>query len=142
MTLTQFFLIIHLLSIAMALGISFSNIVGFRVAKGLGGDKALGIATHRESLIPYGDVFFVSIIASGLILLWGIGGAGSLSPWFHAKLSFVAIWVIVYVLMRLRIMKFLAARDMGLVALIRTYAHIALGAATIALMCAVMAFAA
>ncbi len=40
MSVIQIFLIIHLFCIAMALGISFSNIVGFRVAKGLGGDKA------------------------------------------------------------------------------------------------------
>jgi hypothetical protein len=142
MTLTQFFLIIHLFSIAMALGIGFSNIVGFRVAKGLGGDKALGIGAHRESLIPYGDVFFVTIIASGLILLWGIGGAGGLGPWFHAKMAFVVIWVIVYVVMRLRIMKFLASRDFALLGLVRTYMHVVLGAATVALICAVMAFAA
>jgi hypothetical protein len=142
MTLTQLFLIIHLLAIAFALGISLSNIVGFRVAKNLGGDKALGIAAHRESLIPYGDIFFVTIIASGLILLWGIGGTHGLSPWFHAKLGFVAVWVVAYILMRLRIMKFLSNRDMTLIGLIRTYAHVAIGAATVALICAVMAFAA
>jgi uncharacterized membrane protein len=141
MSLTQVFLIIHLLAIAMALGIGFSNIVGFRVAKNLGGDMAKGIAAHRESLIPYGDIFFVTIIASGLILLWGIGGGQGLSPWFHAKMAFVLVWMIVYVVMRLRIRKFLASRDMTLIALIRTYAHIAITAATVALICAVMAFA-
>jgi hypothetical protein len=142
MSLTQFFLIIHLLAIAMALGIGFSNIVGFRVAKGLGGDMAKGISAHRESLIPYGDVFFVTIVASGMILLWGIGGPQGLSPWFHAKLAFVAIWMIVYVLMRLRIRKFLASRDVSLITLIRTYAHLAIASATVALICAVMTFAA
>ena len=142
MSLTQVLLIIHLLAIAMALGIGFSNIVGFRVAKSLGGDKALGIAAHRESLIPYGDAFFVTIIASGLLLLWSIGGVQGLSPWFHIKMAAVAVWVIVYVLMRLRIMKFLASRDMGLIPRIRSFAHVAILAATIALICAVLAFAA
>jgi hypothetical protein len=142
MSLTQLFLIIHLLAIAFAFGIGLSNIVGFRVAKGLGGDKALGIAAHRESLIPYSDILFVTIIASGLILLWGIGGSHGLSPWFHAKLGIVVIWGIAYVLMRLRIVKFLASRDMSLVALIRTYMHVILGAAVLALICAVMTFAA
>lgn len=141
MSLTQAFLIIHLFCIAMALGISFSNIVGFRVAKGLGGDKALGIAAHRESLIPYGDIFFVGVIASGLILLWGIGGAHGLSVWFHVKMAMVLLWVVSYILMRVRIRKFLANRDMGLIGLIRTYAHVAISAATLALICAVMAFA-
>ena len=63
MSFTQIFLIIHLFCIAMALGIGFSNIVGFRVAKGLGGDKALGIAAQRESLIPYADIFVILIVA-------------------------------------------------------------------------------
>jgi hypothetical protein len=142
MSLTQVFLIIHLLAISMALGIGFSNIVGFRVAKGLGGDKALGIASHRESLIPYGDFFFVTIIASGGILLHGIGGPNGLSQWFNIKMVIVAIWAICYILMRLRIIKFLASRDMSLVAVIRTYMHVILGAAVLALICAVMAFAA
>ncbi len=142
MIYTKIFLIIHLFSIAMALGIGFSNIVGFRVAKSLGGDKAQGISAHRESLIPYGDIFFVTLIASGLVLLWSVSGAGSLGPWFHAKMAFVAIWVLAYVLMRLRIMTFLASRDVSLVSLIRTYLHVVVGAATVALICAVMAFAA
>jgi hypothetical protein len=141
-SVTQLFLIIHLLAIALALGVGFSNIVGFRVAKNLGGDMAKGIATHRESLIPYGDIFFVTIIASGLILLWGIGGGQGLSPWFHVKMAFVGVWAIIYILMRLRVIKFLANRDMSLIALIRTYLHITLAAATVALICAVMAFAA
>lgn len=142
MSLTQLFLIIHLFSIALLLGIGFSNIVGFRVAKGLGGDMAKGIAAHRESLIPYGDIVFVTIIASGLILLWGIGGGQGLSPWFHVKMAAVAIWAICYILMRLRIQKFLKVRDITLVARIRLFAHIAITAATAALICAVMAFAA
>jgi hypothetical protein len=140
-SLTQIFLIIHLFSIAMLLGIGFSNIVGFRVAKGLSGDMAKGIAAHRESLIPYGDVFVVTIIASGLVLLWGIGGSQGLSPWFHVKMAAVAIWVICYVLMRLRIRTLMKSRDLSLVARIRMYAHIAITAATIALICAVMTFA-
>jgi hypothetical protein len=141
MTLTQLLLIIHLLALAFALGIGLSNIVGFRVAKNLGGDKALGIAAHRESLVPYGDVFFVTILASGLLLFATKYNLHVPSPWFHAKMAAVVIWVIVYLLMRLRIAKFLAARDISLVSLIRTYMHIVLAAATVAQICAVMAFA-
>lgn len=37
MSLLQFALCVHLLSIAFALGMGFSNIVGFRVARNLGG---------------------------------------------------------------------------------------------------------
>jgi hypothetical protein len=140
MSLTQGYLIIHLFSIAMALGITFSNIVGFRVARKLGGDMAKGIASHREALIPYGDIFFALIIISGLVLLWSIGGGQGLSPWFHAKMAAVAIWVIVYILMRLRIHKFLASRDMALIPRIRMFVHIAITAATLALILAVMAF--
>jgi uncharacterized membrane protein len=142
MSLTQLFLIIHLLSIAFMLGIGLSNIVGFRVAKGLGGDMAKGIASHREALIPYNDVLFVTILASGLVLLWGIGGLSGLSPWFHAKMAAVAIWVIGYLLMRLRVMTFLKSRDLRLVPRIRMFAHITITTAVVAVICAVMAFAA
>jgi uncharacterized membrane protein len=141
MSLTQFLLTLHLLSIAMALGIGFSNLVGFRVAKTLGGDKALGIAAHRESLIVYGDIFFVLIIATGLGLLWAIGGGQGLSTWFHVKMGFVIIWAMAYILMRLRVRKFLVSRNGALVARIRVFAHMVIFAAAAALVCAVLAFA-
>jgi hypothetical protein len=141
MSLNQILLIIHLFCIAMALGIGFSNIVGFRVAKGLGGDKALGIAAHRESLIPYGDIFFVLIIASGLILFSTKYAMQAPNVWFHVKMAAVLAWIVSYVLMRWRIRKFLATRDMSLIRLIRTFAHVAISGATLALVFAVMSFA-
>ncbi len=142
MSLTQFLLIIHLLAISIGLGIGFSNIVGFRVAKNLGGDMAKGIAAHRESLIPYGDIFFVTILVTGGLLLWSIGGTQGLSPWFHVKMAAVAVWVVVFILMRLRIRQFLASRDMSLVPRIRLLSHILITAVVAAIICAVLTFAA
>lgn len=139
MSLTQLFLIIHLLAMATALGIGVSNIVGFRVAKGLGGEMAKGIAAHREALIPYGDTLFLTVIASGLVL-FSLAGAGNLGPWFSAKMVAVAVWIACYILMRLRIRTFLASRDMSLVPMIRTYAHVLLAAVVATVICAVMAF--
>ena len=94
MSLLQFSLSVHLLSIGLGLGMGFSNIVGFRVAKGLGGDKAMGIASHRESLIPYGDAFFTLIILSGVTNLWAIGGTSGLNFWFQAKMVTVVVWIV------------------------------------------------
>ncbi len=142
MSLTQSLLIIHLLCIAFGMGISLSNIVGFRVAKGLGGDKALGIAAHRESLIPYGDIFYVLIIATGLGLWAAKYNMQVPSPWFHVKMAAVLVWFGGYILMRLRIRKFLSNRNMSLVPMIKTYAHVILTAAVVAVICAVMAFSA
>ncbi len=142
MSLTQFLLIIHLLAISIGLGIGFSNIVGFRVAKNLGGDMAKGIAAHRESLIPYGDIFVVTILVTGGLLLWSIGGPQGLSPWFHVKMAAVAVWVVVFILMRLRIRQFLASRDMSLVPRIRLLSHILITAVVAAIICAVLTFAA
>ena len=142
MSLIQFALSVHLLCIGLGLGIGFSNLVGFRVAKGLGGEKAMGIAAHRESLIPYGDTFFVLIILSGVTMLWAIGGPSGLKFWFQFKMVAVAVWIVTYVLMRLRIRKFLATRDMSLVALIRTYAHVVITAVALAVIFAVLTFAA
>jgi hypothetical protein len=141
MTLTQIGLIIHLLAISLALGLVFSNIVGFRIAKGLGGDKALGIAAHRESLIPYSDIFFGTIVASGLFLLWAIGGSKGLPVWFHIKMAAVLVWAIGYIVMRLRIAKFLATREITLVPMIKSLMHAVLGAAVLALIFAVLTFA-
>ena len=142
MSLLQFSLSIHLLCIGLGLGMGFSNLVGFRVAKGLGGEKAMGIAAHRESLIPYGDLFFTLIILSGVTNLWAIGGASGLNFWFPIKMVAVVVWVVAYVLMRLRIRKFLATRDMSLVALIRTYAHVVITAVVLAVIFAVLTFTA
>ena len=142
MSLLQISLSIHLLSIAFALGIGFSNLVGFRVAKNLGGEKAMGIAALRESLIPYGDIFFVLIILSGITNLWAIGGPSGLSFWFHFKMAAVLVWIVGYILMRLRIRKFLATRDMSLLTLIRTYAQIIITAVVLAVIFAVLAFSA
>lgn len=140
MSIGQLFLIIHLLAIAVALGVGVSNLVGFRVAKNLGGDMAKGIAGHREALIPYGDTVFALIIGSGLILLWNLGGAQGLGPWFHAKMAIVAVWAAGYVFLRLRIRKFMASRDMALVPMIKIVAQVVITAATLALISAVMTF--
>jgi hypothetical protein len=142
MSLTQLLLIFHLLAISLGLGIGFSNLVGFRVAKSLGGEKALGIGAHRESLLPYGDVIFVTILASGMLLLWLKYDMQVPSPWFHAKMAAVVVWVVCFVMMRLRVRKFIASRDTALLPLVRTYAHVVITAVTVALICAVMAFAA
>jgi hypothetical protein len=142
MSLTQLLLIFHLLAISLGLGIGFSNLVGFRVAKSLGGEKAMGIGAHRESLLPYGDVIFVTILASGMLLLWLKYDMQVPSPWFHAKMAAVVVWVVCFVMMRLRVRKFIASRDTALLPLVRTYAHVMITAVTVALICAVMAFAA
>ncbi len=142
MSLTQLLLIFHLLAISLGLGIGFSNLVGFRVAKNLGGEKAIGIGAHRESLLPYGDVIFVTILASGLLLLWTKYNMQVPSPWFHVKMAAVGVWIVCFVLMRLRVRKFLTSRDMALLPLVRTYAHVVITAVVVALVCAVMAFSA
>ena len=45
--------------------------------------------------------YFVTIIASGPALLWAMGGAQGLGPWFMVKMLAVVVWVAGYVLMRL-----------------------------------------
>ena len=75
-------------------------------------------------------------------MLWAIGGASSLKFWFQFKMAAVLVWIVAYVLMRLRIHKFLATRDMSLLALIRTYAHVAITAVTLAVIFAVLTFSA
>ena len=141
MSLTQFLLSVHLLCVAAVIGIGLTNIVGFRVARSAGGEKAAGIAAQREALLPYADGFFVLLLLSGVGLLWAIGGPATLPFWFHLKMAAVALWAICYILMRLRIRKLLATKDMSLIGLVRTYAHIGITGAVLAVIFAVMTFA-
>ncbi len=82
-------LIAHLMFIAMGTGMSFSNFVNIRLAKGQSGDIAKGLALQRRTMARFGDVVIALIWVSGLALLWAV--APELSGWFHAKLGFVVL---------------------------------------------------
>jgi len=115
--------------------------VSYRVSDKLGGDKAQGIFALRDALRPFLDFFVVTILASGFALFWAKYSMHAPNAWFHTKMAAVAVWIVLYILLRLRIRKIKATKDMTLAKLARTYAWFASAASTFALICAVMAFA-
>lgn len=142
MSLTQLLLMIHLYCIAITLGIGFADRISYGVSDRLGGDMAKGIFGLRDALRPYLDFFIVALLASGLLLFWAKYNMHTPNPWFHIKMSAVVIWIVFYVLLRLRIHKMKAMKDASLAKLARTYAWLASFASTAALILAVMTFAA
>jgi uncharacterized membrane protein len=141
MSLTQGLLILHLFSVTIALGIGFTNLVNMRVAKGQTGDIAKGLMMHRMAMLVYGDIFVAGILVTGGLLLWAIGGEAGLNAWFHVKMAAVLVWLICYVALRLTIRQIVKTGNMALASRIRIFAHVAITAATAALICAVMTFA-
>ena len=141
MSLTQFLLIIHLLAISIGLGIGFTNLVNMRVARGQSGDIAKGLMMHRMSMLPYGDAVFVTILVTGALLLYSIGGPTGLPAAFNIKMLFVLIWVVAYVLMRLTVRQLKATGNMALAKRLGLLAHVLVTAVVAALICAVLTFA-
>jgi uncharacterized membrane protein len=83
-------LILHLMLIAMGTGMSFSNVVNLRLARGQGGEAAKGLGLQRRAISRIGDGIIAFIWITGLVLAAMIGSAG-LGGWFIAKLVFVVL---------------------------------------------------
>ncbi len=141
MSLTQFLLIIHLLAISVGLGIGVTNLINMRVARTQTGDIAKGLMMHRMAMLPYGDAVFVTILVTGGLLLWAIGGPTGLPQAFNIKMIFVVIWVLAYVAMRLTVRQLKATGNMALVKRLGMLAQILLTAVVAAIICAVLTFA-
>jgi len=141
MSLHQILLFVHLLSVAVVLGMGFTNIIGFRVARNVSAEMAQGIAKLREASIMYADIFVTLLVLAGLGLLWNRGGTDGLSFWFQIKMAAVVVWLGAFIFMRVTIARFLKSRDMSVLPRIRMLAHTAITGAVVALFCAVMTFA-
>jgi uncharacterized membrane protein len=142
MTLTQLFLIIHLLAIAIGIGIGFSNLVNLATAKSQTGDIAKGLAMGRFANRKYHDAAVIIILISGGLLLANLGGMAGISKWFHVKLAFVLIFVVCHFAARATVKQMLATENMALRGRAKMLSHIAITAAVLALVSAVLAFAA
>ncbi len=142
MSPTQFLLIIHLLAISVGIGIGVTNLINMRVARTQTGDIAKGLMMHRMAMLPYGDAVFVTILVTGGLLLWAIGGPAGLPQTFNIKMLFVVIWVVAYVVMRLTVRQLKATGNMALVKRLGMLAQILLTAVVAAVICAVLTFAA
>ncbi len=137
----QILLLIHLLAIALALGMGFSNIISFRVARSATPEQALGIAKLRRATGPYLDICTVLIILAGVGLIWDRGGTEGLPPMFHWKMTAVVLWLVSVIILRFTIRRFAVSGDMSLMPRIRMFAHLAMTFATLAFIAAILTFA-
>jgi uncharacterized membrane protein len=90
-------LIAHLMLIAMGTGMSFSNFINVRLARGQGGDIAKGLALQRRMIARIGDGVIALIWLTGLALWWYVSPAGG---WFHAKLAIVVLLTLSHAMAR------------------------------------------
>jgi uncharacterized membrane protein len=142
MSLTQLFLIIHLLAIAIGIGIGFSNIVNLATAKSQSGDIAKGLAMGRFANRKYHDAAVIIILVSGGLLLANLGSMAGISTWFHFKLAMVLVFVVCHFAARATVKQVIATGNTALMGRAKKFSHIAITGAVLALVSAVLAFAA
>ena len=142
MSLHQTLLFFHILTLAMAMGIGFANLVNMRLAKTQTGDIAKGLVMHRVALRNYHDVMVLALLASGILLLINLGGTTGLSKWFHIKMAAVAIFAICHFAARYFSINGITNSNPAQLARAKILSHIALTFAVIAVLTAVLAFAA
>jgi uncharacterized membrane protein len=142
MSTHQFLLALHLLVIALGIGFTASNFINARLALGQTGDMAKGLGLHRATIARFGDVVIALIWITGGLLIWQRGGMAGLPPAFHVKLLFVILLTVFHGLGRMTAGKM--RREGNMAALPRLGWFILGGwvSAVVALVCAVLAFAA
>ena len=104
----QLLLAAHLILIAMGTGMSFSNLVNVRLARGETGERSKALAAQRRLIAQIGDGVIALIWLTGIALLYATDPRALASNgWFQAKLAFVVL---------LTLNHFLARRTAGMMA--------------------------
>lgn len=141
MSYHQLILALHLLAIAIGIGVGFSNIVNLATAKTQSGDIAKGLGMGRLANRKYHDAAVIIILVTGGLLLANLGSMAGISKWFHVKLALVAIFVICHFAARATVKQVLATGNTALMPRAKMFSHIAITGAVLALISAVLAFA-
>ena len=142
MTGHQALLSLHLFFIALGIGGGFANFVGLYAGRGQAPEIVKGIAFQRGKLVRFLDVSLLMILITGGLLLLNLGGSSALNGWFQVKMTAVVIWVVGFVVLRVTVGQMIKSGNMGLMPRANVAAHVAWIAAVIALVCAVLTFAA
>ena len=142
MSYHQLILALHLLAIAIGIGLGFSNLVNLATAKTQTGDIAKGLGLGRLANRKYHDAAVIIILVTGGLLLANLGSIAVLSKWFHIKLTFVLIFVVCHFAARATVKQVIASGNMALMGRAKMFSHIAITGAVLALISAVLAFAA
>ncbi len=141
MSYHQLILALHLLAIAIGIGVGFSNIVNLATAKTQSGDIAKGLGLGRLANRKYHDAAVIIILVTGGLLLANLGSMAGISKWFHVKLALVAIFVICHFAARATVKQVLTTGNTALMLRAKIFSHIAITGAILALISAVLAFA-
>ena len=142
MTYHQVLLTIHILTIALGIGVGFSNIFSMYIAKTQPKEMAAGMALLRRKIAPFMDANLVVVLLTGGLLLANLGGASGLAPTFHIKMAAVAVWVIGHFGARITAGNMARTGNMALAHRLVNLSRLGWSAAVIALVCAVLTFAA
>ena len=142
MTYHQVLLTVHILAISLGIGVGFSNIFSMYLAKNQPKEMAAGMALLRRKIAPFMDANLLVVLVTGGLLLANLGGASGLAPTFHVKMAAVVIWVIGHFGARLTAGKIMRTGDITLASRVVNFSRLGWSAAVVALVCAVLSFAA
>lgn len=141
MTTHQILLALHLIVIALGVGLSASNFINTRLALGHGTDVAAGLSLQRRTIARFGDVVIALIWITGGLLLW-FNGVQGLPPAFHAKMAFVVALTVFHGLGRATAGRMARQPRADLLPRLSLFIGLGFASAVVALVCAVLAFAA
>ena len=139
MTIYSFLVFLHLLVIALGIGLSTSNVINTRLALGNGADFAKGLALQRRTIARFGDGVIALIWITGLVLIWQRGTQG-LPAAFHAKMLFVVLLTLFHGYGRMLGERMRRDGNMAALPKLSLVVSGVAASALVALLCAVIAF--
>jgi hypothetical protein len=130
---------VHLIVIALGIGLTASNFINTRLALGNGVEFAKGLGLQRHTISRFGDGVIALIWITGLLLLW-MRGAEGLTLAFHGKMAFVVLLTLMHGLARAMGGKMRRSGNLELLPRLSSIVFIGWLGAIAALVCAVLAF--
>lgn len=133
-------LIVHLIAIAMGVGMSISNQVNLRIAARESGERRVGLALLRRELARIADIVIAVIWLTGLGLWWQVYSFGIPNHWFLAKLGFVVLLTLSHGMLRMTAGRMARTGDQSLLPRLQLFVSGVWGSALLAITFAVLAF--
>ncbi len=96
MSISTLILTLHLIAIAMGIGMTFSNLVNASLSLGNPAEFQKGLGLQRRMIGRIGDIVILSIWISGGLALWLRGHEG-LGTAFAFKIAFVVLLTLAHV---------------------------------------------
>jgi hypothetical protein len=140
MTARSIVLTLHLIAIAMGIGMTFSNLVNASLSLGNAAEFQKGLGLQRRTIGRIGDVVILLIWITGGVALW-IGGYTNLGTAFAFKIAFVILLTLAHVRARTLGERMRREGHLNDVRQQRNLIAAGWGLALAALVCAVISFA-